>query len=72
MYVKTEPSRTTTHLPPIRCGRSARWMPNLPMTNVKTLEQQMEESLITERLIATLSSVFGVWRRCWRSSDFTA
>jgi predicted permease len=34
--------------------------PNLPITNLKTLERQMEESLITERMIATLSSIFGV------------
>ena len=58
MYVKTEREPDTT----IGAVRSAiREMdPNLPMTSVKTLERQMEESLITERLIATLSSVFGV------------
>jgi ABC-type antimicrobial peptide transport system permease subunit len=34
--------------------------PNLPVTNLKTLERQLEESLVTERMIATLSTVFGV------------
>jgi len=34
--------------------------PNLPVSQLKTLETQMEESLITERLVATLSSGFGV------------
>jgi predicted permease len=33
--------------------------PNLPVTNFKTLERQMDESLVTERMIATLSSAFG-------------
>src|SRR5438045_2944258 len=34
--------------------------PNLPVYNLKTLERQLDESLIAERLIATLSTVFGV------------
>ncbi len=33
---------------------------NLPVSLMKTLESQQEESLITERLVATLSSAFGV------------
>ena len=33
--------------------------PNLPIFQMKTIETQMEESLITERLVATLSSGFG-------------
>ena len=33
--------------------------PNLPVTGMKTLERQLDESLVTERLVATLSSVFG-------------
>jgi predicted permease len=33
--------------------------PQLPIFQMKTLEAQMDESLITERLIATLSSGFG-------------
>jgi predicted permease len=33
--------------------------PNLPITGMKTLERQLDESLVTERLVATLSSVFG-------------
>jgi predicted permease len=33
--------------------------PNLPVTGMKTLERQLDESLVTDRLVATLSSVFG-------------
>jgi len=33
---------------------------NLPIFQMKTIEAQMEESLITERLVATLSSGFGI------------
>ena len=33
---------------------------NIPVFNVKTLTQQMDESLIQERLVATLSSLFGL------------
>jgi predicted permease len=32
---------------------------NLPVFDMITLEKQMEDSLVTERLVATLSSVFG-------------
>ncbi len=34
--------------------------PNLPVFGMRTLEKQMENSLVTERLIATLSSAFGI------------
>jgi ABC-type antimicrobial peptide transport system permease subunit len=34
--------------------------PNLPVFQMKTIETQMEESLITERLVATLSTGFGI------------
>jgi ABC-type antimicrobial peptide transport system permease subunit len=34
--------------------------PNLPVFQVKTIEAQVEESLITERLVATLSTGFGI------------
>jgi ABC-type antimicrobial peptide transport system permease subunit len=34
--------------------------PNLPITNLKTFNRQISDSLITERLIATLSTVFGI------------
>ncbi len=34
--------------------------PNLPLFQMKTISAQMEESLITERLVATLSTGFGV------------
>jgi predicted permease len=33
--------------------------PDIPVTGMKTLERQLDESLVTERLVATLSSVFG-------------
>jgi predicted permease len=33
--------------------------PGLPMFNVKTIEREVAESLVTERMIATLSTVFG-------------
>ena len=33
--------------------------PALPITGMKTLTRQMDESLVTERMVATLSSVFG-------------
>lgn len=34
--------------------------PKAPITNAKTVERQLEESLVTERLIASLSTVFTV------------
>ena len=34
--------------------------PNLPVTGMKTLEQQLDESLVTERMIATLSTGFSI------------
>jgi len=34
--------------------------PNLPVSDMKTVETQMRESLVTERLVATLSSAFGM------------
>ena len=34
--------------------------PNLPVSYMKTLEKQQEESLITERLVASLSAGFGI------------
>jgi ABC-type antimicrobial peptide transport system permease subunit len=33
--------------------------PNIPVFDMKTLETQMDESLVTERLVASLSSAFG-------------
>jgi predicted permease len=32
---------------------------NLPLVNMKTMDRQLDESLVTERLVATLSAVFG-------------
>ncbi len=34
--------------------------PNLPVTGMKTVEQQLDESLVTERMIATLSTGFSL------------
>src|SRR5215469_14875682 len=34
--------------------------PGLPIFNVKTIERQIDESLVTERMVATLSIVFGM------------
>jgi predicted permease len=34
--------------------------PNLPVFQMKTIEAQMQESLVTERLVATLSAGFGL------------
>jgi predicted permease len=34
--------------------------PNIPVANMKTFNRQLSESLVTERLIATLSTVFGL------------
>lgn len=34
--------------------------PGLPILNLKTLERQVDEALVTERMIATLSTVFGM------------
>jgi ABC-type antimicrobial peptide transport system permease subunit len=34
--------------------------PNVPVYRVRTLEQQVDESLVTERLLASLSGVFAV------------
>lgn len=33
--------------------------PNLPLTNMKTFDRQIAESLVTERLTATLATIFG-------------
>jgi predicted permease len=60
MYVYVRTSR-----PPEQAFSSIRRVvngfdPNLPIYQMKTLETQMEESLITERLVATLSTGFGM------------
>jgi ABC-type antimicrobial peptide transport system permease subunit len=34
--------------------------PNIPVVNMKTFERQVAESLITERMIATLAGLFGI------------
>jgi len=40
--------------------------PNLPVFRMDTLEDQLDDVLAQERLIATLSVFFlQAWRRCW-------
>jgi predicted permease len=58
VYVRTERD-------PEQAFRSVRALvhdldPNVPIINMKTVQRQVEDSLVTERMIATLSSVFGV------------
>jgi predicted permease len=57
-YVRTarDPEQTFTAVRRTVNGLDA----NLPVFGMKTLEQQMDESLITERLVASLSSAFGL------------
>ena len=46
--------------------------PNLPVFQMKTIESQMEESLITERLVATFPPVSESWQRFSPRSVCTA
>jgi predicted permease len=57
-YVRTarQPEQTFSRIREV----VSRLDPNLPVSFMKTLEAQQEESLITERLVATLSSAFGI------------
>ena len=44
-----------------RCGtRSQSWIPTFRYYGMRTLDQQMDISLVTERLLATLSGAFGL------------
>ena len=43
--------------------------PAMPVYQMRTLETQLDETLGTERLIATLSAAFGIWRHCSRRWD---
>ena len=58
VYVRTEGNPDGA----LRAIRSAvqELGPGLPIFNLKTLDRQVDESLVTERLIATLSTVFGI------------
>ena len=45
----------------------------MPIYDVKTVQGQLDETLLTDRLIALLSAGFGIARdRCWRRSVSTA
>jgi len=57
-YVRTsrQPEQAFSSIRQVVNGLDA----NLPVSQMKTLEVQQEESLITERLVATLSSGFGI------------
>jgi len=56
-YIRTA-SQTTAVLPAMR-GIIAKLDPSLPVVEMKTLDAQLDEALNTERMIATLSVVFG-------------
>ena len=58
IYVRTEANSDGA----LRAIRSAvqELGPGLPILNLKTLDRQVDESLVSERMIATLSTVFGV------------
>ncbi len=57
-YVRTERSPESAMLAVRAAVRELD--PAIPLSGMKTLEQQLDESLVAERMIATLSSVFGV------------
>ena len=58
VYVRTEGNPDNA----LRAIRSAvqELGPGLPIFNLKTLDRQVDESLVTERMIASLSTVFGI------------
>jgi len=60
MYVYVRTARSPEQMFPLIRQTVNRLDANLPLTEMKTLEKQMEESLITERLVATLSAGFGL------------
>ena len=39
--------------------------PDLPVFEFRPMEQRVERSLTNERVMAGLSTVLGVWPRCW-------
>ena len=44
----------------------------MPVYDVKTVQGQLDETLLTDRLIALLSAGFGLLATCWRRSVSTA
>ena len=59
MYVRTvEPAGCGVRGDPRRCCGSS--TPNVPMYSLRTMESQIDQSLLNERLVATLSTAFGV------------
>lgn len=58
IYVRTEQDSQTAFRSIRRVVHELE--PNLPITGMKTLEQQLNESLVTERLVATLSTGFSI------------
>ncbi|MPY86537.1 MAG: FtsX-like permease family protein [Luteitalea sp.] len=58
MYVRTTQAPETMFSLLTRTVREIE--PNLPLVNMRTMEQQVERSLSNERLVAGLSSVFGL------------
>jgi len=43
----------------------------VPVVDVKTLAEQVDASIVPERLMAMLSGLFGALERCWRPSGCT-
>jgi predicted permease len=58
VYVRTERD-AESHFRAIRASLRES-DPGLPIIKMKTLERQLDESLVVERMISTLSSIFGV------------
>ena len=59
MYVRTdEPAGRGVRRDPRRSRGSS--TPNIPIYNLRTLDHQIDQSLLNDRLIATLSTAFGV------------
>jgi len=46
--------------------------PNVTITSIRTLQQQVELSFDQERAVASLAGLFGVVALCWRPWGFTA
>jgi hypothetical protein len=44
--------------------------PNLPVNFICTLSEQVDSQFWQQRLIARLTSLFGIFRLGWRQSDF--
>ena len=59
MYVRTQ-SQPDAGVRRDPSGRATQLDPNIPIYNLRTLEHQIDQSLLNDRLIATLSTAFGV------------